>query len=59
LAIVTLPLLVSLIARITRRGKIITLCFVLLLVLAAAAQVWLGILLLFDSSYGPVTGFNS
>jgi hypothetical protein len=59
LSIVTLCLLVSLIARVTRRGKAITLFFALLLVLAAAGQVWLGILLLFDSSYGVVTRFNT
>jgi len=57
LAIVTFSLLISLLARLTRRGKLVTLFFVLLLVLAAAAQIWLGILLLFDSSYGSVTGF--
>jgi len=56
--IVVLTLLLALITRVARRGRGITLFFVLLLLLAVAVQVWLGILLLFDSVRGPLTGFN-
>jgi hypothetical protein len=58
LSIVTLTLLLAIITRVTRRAKAVTLIFALLLVLATAAQVWLGILLLFDTDHGPLTGFN-
>lgn len=57
-SIILLPLLLALITRIMRRGKIIVGLFVLLQVLALAAQFWLGILLLFDGHYGPLTTFN-
>ncbi len=57
--IVVLTLLLAIITRVSRRAKGITLLLALLLVLAVAAQVWMGILLLFDSDHGPLTGFNA
>jgi hypothetical protein len=57
-SIVVLSLLLALITRVSRRARGVTVFFVLLLLLAVAAQVWLGILLLFDSDRGPVMRFN-
>jgi hypothetical protein len=39
------------------RSRFWTGLFIALLLLAVTAQMWLGILLLFDSHHGPVTGF--
>jgi uncharacterized membrane protein len=47
-SIVVLPLLMALLARVARRRRGTTALFSLLLVLALAAQVWLGALLMFD-----------
>jgi hypothetical protein len=46
--VITLPLLLALLARIARKSRFTIGLFSLLLVAAVAAQVWLGILLLFD-----------
>ncbi len=45
--------------RVAPRHRVFTLLIVLVLVIAVAAQMWLGILLLFDSDQGPLTGFNA
>jgi hypothetical protein len=56
-SIVVLPLLMALLARIARRSRAILGLFSLLLVAALAAQVWFGILLLFDQAKtSPDTG---
>ncbi len=57
-AIVVLPILLALTMRFMRRRGIVLAIVAPLLILAAAAQLWIGILLFFDSSSGPVTGFN-
>jgi hypothetical protein len=57
-SIVVFTLLLALISRVSRRGRGITVFFALLLLIAVAVQVWLGILLLFDSDNGSVMKFN-
>jgi uncharacterized membrane protein len=49
-SIIVLPLLMALLSRIARRSRAILGLFSLLLVAALAAQVWLGILLMFDQA---------
>jgi hypothetical protein len=49
-AIIVLPLLMALLARFARRSRTTASVFALVLVLVLAAQVWLGILLLFDQT---------
>jgi uncharacterized membrane protein len=56
--IVVLSVLLSIIARLAPRSKGLLLIFGLLLVCAIAAQVWFGILLLYDTPTGPLTKFN-
>jgi hypothetical protein len=53
---VTIVLLTLLLA-VSTRSRVLTKLFALLLLLAVAGQVWLGILLLYDSNTGPLTGF--
>jgi hypothetical protein len=56
-AIIVLPLLMALLSRVARRSRAILGLFSLLLVGVLAAQVWLGILLLFDQpKVGPGAG---
>lgn len=50
-AIIVLPLWMALLSRIARRSRAMLGLFSLLLVAALAAQVWLGVLLLFDQSH--------
>jgi uncharacterized membrane protein len=57
-AIVVLPIILALLSRFAPRERIILTLVTLLLSCAVAAQVWLGILLLFDTSEGPVNHFN-
>ncbi|MGB7157477.1 MAG: hypothetical protein WBD40_05390, partial [Tepidisphaeraceae bacterium] len=57
-AIVLLPLLLALFARFAPRARGIIFLISLLLIAAAAAQVWLGILMMWDTPSGPVRGFN-
>src|SRR3712207_3367933 len=47
-AIVVLPLFLALLGRVARRSRVLITLFSLLLVAAVAAQVWLGVLLMFD-----------
>jgi uncharacterized membrane protein len=56
--IVLLSVLLSIITRFAPRSKGLLLIFGLLLVCAIAAQVWFGILLLYDTPSGPITKFN-
>jgi len=58
-AIVVLPLLLALIARVAPRKRGLIFLVALLLIAAVAAQVWLGILLMWDTPEGVVTKFNS
>jgi uncharacterized membrane protein len=58
-SIVLLPLLLSLFARFTPRRRGLIFGLGLLLILAVALQVWLGILLMWDTPDGKLTGFNS
>ena len=57
-AIIALPLVLALLARFAPREKIILTLVTFCLIAAVAAQVWLGILLLFDTSEGPINQFN-
>ncbi len=57
-SIVLLTLLLALLTRVARRSVVITSIISFLLVLAVAGQVWLGILMLFDSNMGPLTQFT-
>ena len=55
--IVVDSLILALLSRVARRRATVLAAFALPLVLALAAQVWLGVLLLFDTAQGPVTRF--
>jgi uncharacterized membrane protein len=57
-AIVVLPLLLAMVAAWAPRRKGLVLFFSFFLVLAVAIQVWLGVLLLWDTPVGPAMGFN-
>jgi len=57
-AIVVLPLLLAISSRLAPRAKVVLLILGMLLIAAVAAQIWLGVLLLFDTNVGPVTRFN-
>jgi hypothetical protein len=57
-SIVVLSLLMAIAARLARRSKLVVLFFGLLLLAVIAAQVWFGVLLMFDTVEGPVTKFN-
>jgi hypothetical protein len=56
--IVFVPLLLALITRVSRRPKALLSLLSLVLLAAVALQVWLGVLLMFDTPDGPVTHFN-
>ena len=58
-AIVVVPLLLALITRVSRRPKVLLSLLSLVLLAAVALQVWLGVLLMFDTPDGPVARFNS
>jgi heme A synthase len=55
---ILLPLLLAAVGRWAPKQKIALIVLTTLLVLAIAAQVWLGVLLLFDTPVGPVVRFN-
>ncbi len=57
-ALIVLPLLLAIIVRFTREAKFVTSLLSLLFVLCVGWQVWLGILMLYDSHEGPLTGFS-
>jgi hypothetical protein len=57
-SLVVLPLLLALAARFARRSKLLLGILSLVAVVALAAQAWLGVLLMFDTPNGKVTGFN-
>jgi hypothetical protein len=56
--IVVVPLLLALITRVSRRPTMLLTLLSLVLLAAVALQVWLGVLLMFDTPGGPVTHFN-
>jgi uncharacterized membrane protein len=56
--IVVLTLILAILARWGKRNKVLLGIFSLLMVLAIAAQVWLGVLMLFDTTGGSLTRFN-
>jgi uncharacterized membrane protein len=58
-SIVLLTLLLALFARFTPYNRVIIGTLSLLLVLALSAQVWFGILLLYDTNQGPIKAFNA
>ena len=51
-------LLLSVIARVTAGRRFVVLLFTMLLIVAVAAQVWFGSLLMFDTPAGPLGSFN-
>jgi uncharacterized membrane protein len=57
-AIILLPLLLAIFARWAPRRRGVLLFFAFLLILAVAAQVWLGVLLMWDTPVGKVFEFN-
>jgi uncharacterized membrane protein len=57
-AIVILPLLLAIFARLAPRARFLLILLALLLLAAVAVQIWLGVLLMFDTNVGPVSGFN-
>lgn len=54
-AIVVLPIILAILARVAPRKKILLAIFSVLLIAAIAAQIWMGILLVLDGSLGSVT----
>ena len=56
--IVVLTLILAILARWAKRNKPMLAIFALLMILALAAQVWLGIQMLFDTTGGSLTRFN-
>lgn len=58
-AIIVLPLLAGLFVRFARRTRIIPLALASLMVLAIAAQVFYGVLLLYDGNEGPLFSFST
>lgn len=57
--ILIMPLVLAGMARWGPRAKLWLWLFALLLIMAVAAQVWLGILLTYDLPEGPITRFNA
>lgn len=57
LSIVLCTLLLAVTTRVSRRAKAITIILILLLLAAVALQLWIGMLMLYDSPMGPVNGF--
>jgi uncharacterized membrane protein len=58
-AIVVLPLFLAFLARFAPRKRILLSVCAGLLIIAVAAQVWFGVLLLYDTEQGPLKGFNT
>ncbi len=59
IAIIVLPILLGVLGRIARSARIIALLLTLLLLFAISAQIWMGILLLYDGHEGPLVRFNA
>jgi uncharacterized membrane protein len=58
-SILVLMLILALLTRFVPRSRVILSAFALLLVLVMAAQVWLGVLLIFDGGRGPLARFKN
>jgi uncharacterized membrane protein len=58
-SIVVITVVLAGLTRWARRQRAVAGVFASLLVLVVAVQVWLGVLMLFDSHEGPLTGFNA
>ncbi|HTL31466.1 MAG TPA: DUF2231 domain-containing protein [Tepidisphaeraceae bacterium] len=56
--IVVLTIILAILARWAKQNKVMLALFSLLMILAIAAQVWLGVLMVFDTSGGPLTRFS-
>jgi len=56
--IVALPIVLAMLARFAPRKRLSLIFFTFLLLVAVSAQIWIGILLLYDTAAGPVTKFN-
>jgi uncharacterized membrane protein len=56
--IVVLTLILAILARWGKRNKLMLTIFAVLMVLAIAAQVWLGVLMMFDGTSGSLTRFS-
>lgn len=59
LSLLALPFILAAMARMTNTNFVVIGSLGGLLFLAVAAQVWLGILLLYDTGKGPITGFSA
>lgn len=57
-AIIGMSLLLAVLARWARRQRLLLACCAMVLVGAIAAQVWLGVLMIFDTPAGDVTHFQ-
>jgi hypothetical protein len=57
--IVVMPLILAALARWAPRRSFFFSLFTLILTAAVAAQIWLGVLLLLDTSVGPINHFNA
>jgi heme A synthase len=56
-SIIVLALILAALTRWARRSGLLLSIFSLLLVVAVAGQIWMGVLLTFDSMHGPLTRF--
>ena len=59
LTLILTPLVLALLSRFAPRRRFVLSFFTLILLAAVAAQVWIGILLLFDTPDGPVNHFQT
>lgn len=50
-------LILAITTRFSQRAKALTLIFIILLIIAVVPQLWVGILMIYDSPQGPMTGF--
>ncbi len=56
-SIVLWTFILAIATRVSRRAKGVSIFFIVVLLVAVAIQVWLGILMLYDTPHGPLTGF--
>ncbi len=56
--IILVPLVLAVLARFAPRQRLLLAAATLVLTAAVAAQVWLGVLLMYDTPDGPINGFN-
>jgi len=58
-SILVLTLILALLTRFAPRSRVFLGAFAFLLVLVMAAQIWLGVLLIFDGDHGPLARFKN